>query len=213
MVLGALIGGIVGARIMYVVLTPQEFATLADAFNIWGGGLSFHGGLIGGSVVVAGYCRYHKICLLRVVDLLSPALALGYGFARIGCFLNGCCHGGPTALPWAVTFPADGACSLPGQPLHPTQLYASALSFAIFAILAYLRPRLRQPGHVFLTYLLLYSAMRFGVEFSRAGVTGRYLVPGFWITDAQAASVGIIILAGITMVLTRPRRAQDTEDR
>lgn len=142
---------------------------------------------------------------------MCAGIALGYSFARIGCFLNGCCHGVPTDLPWAVTFPVTGACTTPDVPVHPTQLYASALSFLIFAVLVYLKPRVKRPGHLFLGYLMLYSVMRFGVEFTRAGATARYLTEGFFMTEAQLASIIILVLSAIILIATWPRQPHDKQ--
>jgi len=209
--LGMLIGGIVGSRIVYVLLNLQRFSTIGEMFDVWSGGLSFHGGVAGAALATYLYCRYHGHNFFRLTDQCAPAAALGYSFARIGCFLNGCCHGVPTDLPWAVTFPATGACTTPGVPIHPTQLYASALSLLIFAVLVYLKPRVKRPGHLFLGYLMLYSVMRFGVEFTRAGATARYLTEGFFMTEAQLASIIIFVLSAIILITTWPRQPHDKQ--
>ncbi len=201
----ALIGGIVGARIAYVLLNLSSFATVREVLDLWSGGLSFYGGLGGALLAAYLYCRRGGYNFLKMVDQFTPGIALGYSFARIGCFLNGCCHGGPTELPWAVTFPPDGACIIPGAPVHPTQLYASALSLAIFAVLVYLRPRLSRSGHLFLSYTAMYALMRFAMEFTRAGVTARPLTDGFFMTEAQLASLILFVLAISTLLITRPR--------
>jgi phosphatidylglycerol---prolipoprotein diacylglyceryl transferase len=207
--LAALVGGIVGSRIVYVLLNIHTFTGISDMFDLWAGGLSFHGGVGGGIVSVYLCCRWRGYNFLHVADLFGPGLALGYVFARIGCFLNGCCHGTPTDLPWAVTFPSTGACTTPDIPVHPTQLYASALSLLIFAILVRLRPHMQRHGHLFLTYLMFYSMMRFGLEFTRAGATARYLTDGFFMTEAQLASLIIFLLSGILLAATWPRSADE----
>ncbi len=209
--LGTLIGGIVGSRIVYVLLNLQHFSSIGEMFDVWSGGLSFHGGVAGAVLVTYLYCRYHGHNFFRLADQCAPALALGYSFARLGCFLNGCCHGVPTDLPWAVTFPATGACTTPGVPVHPTQLYASALSLLIFAVLVYLKPRVKRSGHLFLGYLMLYSVMRFGVELTRAGATAKYLTEGFFMTEAQLASIIIFVLSAIILITTWPRQPQDKQ--
>lgn len=181
--LGALVGGIVGSQIIYIALNWHDFSDFRTMADLWSGGLSFHGGVAGAAIVVYIYCRRKGINFCPVADQMAPALAIGYGFARIGCFLNGCCHGGPANLPWAVTFPDTGACSIPGVPVHPTQLYASLLSFLIAFILVKIRPHIKVYGHLFISYLMIYSVMRFSVEFTRAGFTGQFVSTGLWMTE------------------------------
>lgn len=205
MALLALLGGIVGARVLYVVLAHNEFSSPQQVLDLWSGGLSFHGGVIGGFVALWLYARHQGYRLTLLCDLFAMNIPLAYGFARIGCFLNGCCHGSPTDLPWAVVFPPGGACTLPGEHLHPTQLYATLLSWCIFGILVWLRPRMRREGHLLLAFLMLYSVMRFGLEFTRAGVSAQYIQPGSWMTVAQLASACIFVVAGLWMALTIPR--------
>ncbi|MFO7945587.1 MAG: prolipoprotein diacylglyceryl transferase [Armatimonadota bacterium] len=201
----ALVGSIIGARVVYVALEHHQFASFAGVFDVWSGGLSFHGGLAGALLAGWGYCRYKKHSFFRTIDQFAPGIALGYSFARIGCFLNGCCHGSPTDLPWAVTFPSSGACSLPGVPLHPSQLYASAAAFIIFLVLVRLKPFLKQHGHLFLSFLMLYSVARFLVEYTRSGVTAEPLYGTANITVAQFASAIIFVIAGIVMAVTWPK--------
>jgi len=203
--LASLVGGIVGARVLYVILSLSDFVSARQVLDLWSGGLSFHGGVIGGFVALWLYARYRGIKLTLICDLFAMNIPLAYGFARIGCFLNGCCHGAPTDLPWGVAFPDTGACSHPGETLHPTQLYATLLSWAIFGIVAWLRPRMRREGHLLLAFLMLYSVMRFGLEFTRAGASAEYVTPATWLTVAQLASIGIFVAAGVWMLLTMPR--------
>src|SRR5687768_546020 len=120
-----LFAGIAGARLLYVALNWKTFSgQLANVGALWQGGMSFHGGVI--AAVAAGvlYMRHRKIPLLAMSDAAAPGIALGYTIGRIGCFLNGCCYGTPTDLPWGVVFPhaeVPVAC-------HPTQLYATLLN-------------------------------------------------------------------------------------
>ena len=207
----ALVGSIIGARVVYVILEYDQFQSLGDIVNLWSGGLSFHGGLAGALLATWPYIRYRGRSFLVALDQFAPGIALGYAFARIGCFLNGCCHGHATDLPWAVTFPPDGACVLPGEPLHPSQLYASAASLMIFFILVRLKPVFKQASHLFLSYLMLYSVYRFLVEFTRAGVTAEPLSANSWLTVAQAASIVIFVIASAIMLLTWPHEEQGGE--
>lgn len=190
--LAALIGGLVGARILYIILDP--YLSWRDLPFVWHGGLSFHGGLVGGILAVALYAAVVRVSPLLVLDTGAPSLALGYAVARIGCFLNGCCYGSPTHLPWAVRFrdPTTGALT---PPSHPAQLYASLGSLIVFAILLALRSRARINGQLFVAYLGLYGIVRFMVEIFRNGYTAQIAVGP--LTQAQVASVALVVIAVI----------------
>ena len=120
-------------------------------------------------------------------DLFAPYLALGYAFGRIGCFLNGCCFGTPTTLPWGVVFPG-----LDLVPRHPAQLYSALLSLGLCAFLLRLYPRRRFDGQVFLAYVIGYALLRFGVEFVRENLI---IWGGFSI--AQVVAAAILVIAGV----------------
>ena len=116
-----MIGGILGARTVYVATYwNDEFAgqPISEIFMIRHGGLVFYGGLIGAIIAGAIYLRWKKLPLWKIADVLAPSIALGSVFGRIGCLLNGCCYGRACDLPWAISFPAD-------NPLHPPT-YAGA---------------------------------------------------------------------------------------
>lgn len=103
----SLIAGVVGARIFYVVHHISEFQNNSplSIFAIWQGGLELLGGVILAITVIFFYLWYHKLPIRRYLDILAIGLMLALAFGRIGCFLNGCCFGKPTDLPWAVRFP------------------------------------------------------------------------------------------------------------
>lgn len=108
----ALIGGVVGARFMYVYHYWEQFATRGNAFEIFKavidvrqGGLEVYGGFIAVCILVFGYLRFGGHSIRWYLDIMAPSAALGMAIGRIGCFLNGCCFGGVCDLPWAVRFP------------------------------------------------------------------------------------------------------------
>jgi phosphatidylglycerol:prolipoprotein diacylglycerol transferase len=102
----SLIAGVVGARLFYVIHHFDDFqGRLLSVFAIWSGGLELLGGVLLAIAVIGFYCRYHKLPVRRYLDILAIGLMLALAFGRIGCFLNGCCFGRPTNLPWAVRFP------------------------------------------------------------------------------------------------------------
>ena len=102
----SLIGGVVGARLHYVLHYHEEFkGQLLGVFAIWQGGLELLGGVILAIAIIFFYLWYHKLPMRRYLDILAIGLLLALVFGRVGCFLNGCCFGKPTELPWGVRFP------------------------------------------------------------------------------------------------------------
>jgi len=102
----SLIAGVVGARIFYVVHHFDQFQNRPSSFfAVWQGGLELLGGVLLALVVILFYLWYHKLPIRRQLDILAIGLMLALAFGRIGCFLNGCCFGRPSNLPWAVRFP------------------------------------------------------------------------------------------------------------
>src|SRR3954462_8490819 len=104
--------GVVGARLFYVIeYWDQSFAgrspreTFLEIINVPEGGLVIYGGLVGAAVGFTVFILKHRLPFLAMADLIAPSMAIGLAFGRIGCFLNGCCYGGQTDLPWHVTFP------------------------------------------------------------------------------------------------------------
>lgn len=188
-----IIGGILGARFLYVVSYPETFSGggFLDVFKIWKGGLVFFGGLIGGSVATVIYCRLHKLSVYRLGDVLAPSLSLGHGFGRIGCLMSGCCYGSACSLPWAIRFP-NGHQTYP-DPVHPVQIYESALNFALYGILAFLYRRRSFDGQVLGIYCMAYAGIRFLVEFFRGDYGEEKLLLGLF-TQAHAISLFLLAL-------------------
>ncbi|MCC6696550.1 MAG: prolipoprotein diacylglyceryl transferase [Candidatus Hydrogenedentes bacterium] len=212
----ALAGALLGARVFYV-LQYEGIRALAQALLVWKGGLVFYGGLAGGALAVAAYCRLRGLRVLPVADIGAPYLALGEAITRIGCFLNGCCYGMACPYPWGVAFPPgsvayqdhlDADMLSPNMahtvPLHPTQLYMTVGLVAVFVVLKRLLSRKPWGGSVVCAYLLLYGILRFLVEILRGdsvrGVAG--------LTLSQSISAAMVLAALIAlMVQIRRRRA------
>jgi phosphatidylglycerol:prolipoprotein diacylglycerol transferase len=132
----ALIGGVVGARFMFVVHYWENFAHLNGLNLIFGlldvrqGGLEVYGGLIGATLGTLIYLHFWGHSLRWYLDIVAPSVALGMAIGRIGCFLNGCCWGGACDLPWAVRFPFGSNAmvqqwqdQLPGAELPPELVF------------------------------------------------------------------------------------------
>lgn len=203
-----LIAGVLCARGLFVALNWADYAARpAQALYLWReGGLSFHGGLLGGVLAGLLFSRRRGLPFWTLADMAAPALALGYGIARFGCLLNGCCYGAPTDLPWGVRFALFPDSAITTEPSHPTQLYSALGSFAILGILIWLGRRLPARGQLFTFYLMLYSILRSAVEVLRKGYTARVLFDG--ITEAQTASA-VIFAAALGAFFLLDRRAGD----
>ena len=205
-VFGAVIGGIVGAKLWYVALHGPEALFARE-------GLVFYGGFIGGAlgVIIAGWRR--AVPIRWTMHLVAPALAAAYAMGRVGCFVVGDDYGRPTDLPWAVAFPegappstagimarAFGTPMPPGTApetllsVHPTQLYEVGIILVVFAVLWKWRLKARGTGWLFGAYLIVAGLQRFTVQFCRAK-DDRFLAG---MTVAQATSV-TIVLVGIVI--------------
>jgi phosphatidylglycerol:prolipoprotein diacylglycerol transferase len=158
------IGIIVGARLFYVFIYNPSYYLLRlwEALYIWQGGLSFHGGLIGGIIAAVIFCKKNKISLFRMADLTALPLAFALSLGRIANFLNAELVGRPSSLPWCVKFPTAEGCR------HPSQIYASLKDLFIFSLLFFLRDKKMKDGTLFSIFLLLYGSLRFIVGFFRA---------------------------------------------
>ncbi len=171
LVLFVLMGGILGARIYYVVFNWDYYGQFPSEIPaIWHGGLAIHGGLIGGVLIGIWYVRRHRLPFWRLADAGAPSIILGQAFGRFGNFMNGDAHGIPTSMPWGVVFPPDSIAGqeFPGTPIHPVMLYELVLDLAGFFLLWSIRKRPSGDGFIFCSYLMLYSVIRFFVSFFRA---------------------------------------------
>ena len=137
---------------------------------MWQGGLTLYGGVVAGTVAGLLAARQMSLPMWTVADALTPAFALGMVFGRVGCFLNGCCYGTPTSLPWGVSFPADSFAGLEfgNARVHPSQLYFALAGLALLGITWPLRKRFRVPGTLFWTFLLLFALIRIPLDATRA---------------------------------------------
>lgn len=190
-----LVGGIVGARVYYVLFADFAYYLHHPLMvaALWTGGLALHGGLITAAAVGVWFCRSRKLRFWRLADTLAPGIILGQALGRFGCAMNGCCYGKVTDLPWAITFRDPSAQAPLGVPLHPTQLYEMGGDLLILGVLWMRRKKVRFDGELFLTYAALYSVLRLVVEHFR----GDRLVVGREMPVAQLVSVGVLVLVTV----------------
>lgn len=186
-----MLGVVIGGRLLYAVFHWTQYQNdLIGIIRIWEGGMMFFGGFLGGFLLGALYMRKQKISVLRMSDLVAPSLGLGLFFTRIGCFLNGCCFGEPSTLPWAVRFPPEcvaGTSPIGTQSLHPAQLYESVFGLALFFFLNNRLGKASRSGTVFAQFLIFYGAFRFGIDLIRYYENSA----NYWIN--QVIALGLII--------------------
>jgi phosphatidylglycerol:prolipoprotein diacylglycerol transferase len=202
-----------GAKVMMFLVDFRYYkehpAEIFSLSTLQAGGV-FYGGLIAALVVSAWYLRKTHLPALRTADVFAPAIALGHGIGRLGCFSAGCCWGVECHLPWAVTFTDPVAKDLVGVPLavplHPTQLYEAFAEFAIFAMLYWRIQKPHKPGAVISLYLMLYSTARFVVEFFRYHEQGNLL--GGPLDTSQWISLALFLL-GVAYFVSRRSRTDD----
>ncbi len=191
--------------------SPKELFSLARSGGVFQGGLTF------GVIFALWYFRRKKIPTWRTADLVGPALAMGHGFGRIGCFSAGCCYGSECAEPWSVVFKSAYAHDLTGIPLnvhlHPVQLYEAALNFLNFGILFLVLRKKRFDGQVFSLYIVNYSIIRFITEYFRGDHPDRaYFIRGATTFSSLSLPqlfciLGLLGGIGLAAVLRRRGRA------
>jgi phosphatidylglycerol---prolipoprotein diacylglyceryl transferase len=216
-VMSAAVGGLIGARILFVIEEWEHFTREPLALLFSSSGFSWFGGLVGGGLATAWFLRKYRLPFWQAADMCAPGLALAYGIGRIGCFLAGDATWGKVSnVPWAMAFPnavagwGDPLTGVPyplGVRVHPTQLYELIQSLIVFGILWTFRKRAHRPGTVLALYLLLAGAMRFIVEFWRVNpVIGAGLTEYQWMS-ATIVAIGVsLLLRQATRLLTNGLR-------
>ena len=178
----------------------------ADIFKLWNG-LAFYGGFLLALPVGLWMIRRKKLPVAKVADIFALGVALGLVFGRMGCFMAGCCHGLPTDLPLGVTFFEPACLARPlGVPLHPTQLYSSGLALLLFGLLWLQKRRWKRfDGQVVLSFILLYSAGRFLIEFVRGDNRGEFF--GGALSSSQLIALPLVVIS-LVLLIWLARRAR-----
>ncbi|OGF57505.1 MAG: prolipoprotein diacylglyceryl transferase [Candidatus Fraserbacteria bacterium RBG_16_55_9] len=177
---------IIFARLYYVAFRWDHYSQhLSEIYQIWQGGLAIHGGLIGGALALflfsrgmnlftlvtswKGPFRGVKLSFWQFADLIAPAVVLGQALGRFGNFMNGDAFGTPTDGPFGIIFPSGSPAGqqYPELHIHPTMLYEMFGDLIIFGALWWLRTKPFKVGFLISLYAILYSALRFLVEFFR----------------------------------------------
>jgi phosphatidylglycerol---prolipoprotein diacylglyceryl transferase len=217
-----LVLALAGARAFWVASFPGTLGSLWDCLDVSRGGMVAYGGFLGGALG-AWLAAPGRLGFLGFADVVTPGVVLGTAVTRLGCFLNGCDFGRPTALPWAVRFPRlspawrqhleqgtlfRGELVTPPStlslPVHPTQLYEAALALGILSCLLLARRRLAADGQIFFAFAALYGLGRAAIELVR-GDAQRGTLLGLPPSQAIGLVTGLLALAWV--LRARGRRA------
>jgi phosphatidylglycerol:prolipoprotein diacylglycerol transferase len=199
-----IIVALVGAKLLMVITDWHYYWQNPGDLVSWGmfqaGGV-FYGGFIAAAFFAWWYTRRNKLPIWKVFDVYAPAIALGQGIGRWGCFAAGDDYGKPTNFPIHVVFTSPVAHQIGGVPLnvpvHPVQLYESALVLGIFGYLMWKFRHKAYDGQIFVLYLALYAAARFFLEFLRGDPDRGFVFHHLLSTSQFIAILALIAAAGI----------------
>ncbi len=213
--LWTLVGGLVGSKLLMLMIEDNVNVLSLDFLR--SGGV-FYGGLIGGFLSVVGLVWYYKLPFWRVADAFAPAVALGQAFGRQGCFAAGCCWGDVCHNALGVHFTEKGH-EYTGVPivgpdgadlyLWPTQLIESFTMFAVFGLLFWLHRRKKFDGQILIAYGIIYSIVRFLIEFIRDDPRGDLfgLTTLTGLSTSQLLSI-LVAIASTAFMVWRLRSSQ-----
>jgi phosphatidylglycerol:prolipoprotein diacylglycerol transferase len=210
-VFAAAVGGLLGARILFIIEEWDNFLAAPMNYILTGAGFTWYGGFLGGVIAVSWVIKRSNIPWLVGADIAAPALALAYGVGRIGCHVAGDGDWGKvTDVPWGVAYrraivgwadPNTGIPYPPGVRVHPTPIYEFIEGVIVFGILWSLRKRDYAPGTMAWLYLILGGLARFVVEFWRINP-----LLALGLSEAQWFSILLMIL-GVVLLATRGVRS------
>lgn len=209
-VFAAALGGLIGARFLFILDEWDNFLAAPLKYIFTGAGFTWYGGFLGGTLAVSWVVKKNKIPWLVGADIAAPALAIAYGVGRLGCHVAGDGDWGTvTDVPWGVAYtnaiigwvdPNTGIPYPPGTRVHPTPIYEFIESVVVFSILWLLRDKEYTPGTIAWLYLILTGFARFIVEFWRINPP---LASG--LSEAQWFSLALMAL-GFILFLIRPAK-------
>ena len=194
--------GIVGARLTYIAFFPKLFFAAPLKVLFANGGLVWYGGIIAGFLGLWWFCKRQQWSTWLLLDALAPAIALGQGIGRIGCFLAGCCYGSTCSIPSAITSGTSFLQSFSVQYpvghlthpnwVYPTPLFESLLMLLLSAGIIGLEGRQKFSGQLGLVFMAGYAVIRFGLEYIRGDRLVAY--PALDLSASQLISIGLLIV-------------------
>ncbi|WP_167955564.1 prolipoprotein diacylglyceryl transferase [Anaerosporobacter faecicola] len=195
----AIIGGFIGAKLLFVIVSFKDF--LENPLEVLGSeGFVVYGGIISGVLLCMFYCIHKKVRFSSYFDIVMPSISIAQGFGRIGCFMAGCCYGSETDCFLGVEFPANSMAPT-GVKLLPTQLFSAAGDFVIAGVLILFAKKAKYKGDTAAMYLALYGIGRFLIEFLRDDERGAV---GF-LSTSQFISIFFVIIAVILFIANKKK--------
>lgn len=211
------VGGLLGGRLMFVLVHAKDFAhdPLA-AIRIWEGGMMYFGGLVLGTVAAVLAARRLRVPVWAGLDCIAPAIGAGQAVGRVACLLAGCCYGPPHDGPLGIAFHADGTAAPIGVSLLPVQLFQVAEGLLLFAFGAWAFRHRRWSGQAFLATLALAGVTRFLMEGMRGDAARGFLLPellGETLSSSRAISIGfVVVVAALWTWRSRANAARSVPD-
>ena len=200
------LAALVGGKLFFFLEDPAGYMRDPGAL-MSGRGFVFYGSFLLAVPTMWIFFKRHKLPAYQMLDIMAITTCLVHMFGRVGCFLAGCCHGKPTDSWLGIAF-TDPACYAEplNTPLYPTQLMESGYIFIVMIVLLWLKPRRRFYGQLFLTYLMLYAAGRFALEFLRGDVGRGFVIEGL-MSHSQLIALSVALVVA-TIVLFGYRKAR-----
>ena len=201
-----LLGGIVGARVVFVAVNWERFSRgLEPLWKIVDGGMVFWGGVVGAILALFAYSGLKTGYCWRLGDLWALPAAIGISIGRVGCLLAGCLYGLPTTGPLAITFHDPASLAPQNTPLYPTQIYYLATDLIILTVLLWLRKKRKFDGRLLLWYLILAANASLLVERYRGDFRGQ--VFGSSMSPGQFLAIVVLVCSAITLLIKSRKSA------
>lgn len=192
------VGVIVGGRLGYAIFYGMEqwLSNPLWVFQVWDGGMSFHGGLVGVIAATLFFARKKRIAFMDMADFIAPLAPIGLAAGRLGNFINQELPGRISDVPWALIFPQVGP-----EPRHPSALYEMLLEgVVLFVVVFWLSRRPRRRGLLSGVFLLGYGVFRFAVEFVRLPDAHLGFIAFDWVTMGHLLTLPML-LGGAALIL------------
>lgn len=199
----AALGVVLGGRLGYVLFYGMDRLLENPLWivQVWDGGMSFHGGLIGVLLAALWFARKKGLAFFTLTDFVAPLVPIGLGAGRLGNFINAELPGRITTLPWGMPFPGMGP-----EPRHPSALYEAALEgLVLFVVLWWVSAKPRARGLISGLFLVLYGVFRVSVEFVRLPDAHIGYIAFGWVTKGMLLTLPMI-LAGVGLMLWSRRQ-------
>ena len=198
------LGVVLGGRIGYILFYDfgEVLTNPLRAFEIWKGGMSFHGGFLGSALAMFVFAKKRGLPVWGLLDAVTAGVPIGLGLVRVTNFINDELWGRASDMPWAVMFPSGG-----GIARHPSQLYEAffegVVLFAVLCLFVFVFKKLKSPGFITATFTAGYGIARIVVEFFREPDAKLGFLVGDWVTMGMILSLPMVLAGFCVMFIKR----------